>query len=116
VSRIQADKDLPEHKVVASLDDLDRAILEMHQKDVFFHTPSLPRNGGDECHHPQPGWAPEGIRCDGSCIGDKPLQIGTWRDIGNLLSKNSKIPGVANTESFIGLDLHEQKFELGVID
>ena len=36
VLRIQADEDLPEHKVAVSLDDLDRAILEMHQKDVFF--------------------------------------------------------------------------------
>ncbi len=27
---------LPKHKVAASLDDLDRDILEMHQKDVFF--------------------------------------------------------------------------------
>jgi hypothetical protein len=34
VLRIQADEDLPEHKVAASLDDLDRDILEMYQKDV----------------------------------------------------------------------------------
>jgi hypothetical protein len=63
VLRIRAYKDLPEHKVVASLDDLDRDILEMHQKDVFFSYAEL-----------------------------------------------------ANTESFIGLGLYEQKFELGVID
>jgi hypothetical protein len=31
VLRIQADEDLPKHKVAASLDDLDRDILEMHQ-------------------------------------------------------------------------------------
>jgi hypothetical protein len=30
--------------------------------------------------------------------------------------RKTKIPGVANTESFIGLDLHEQKFKLRVID
>jgi DNA-binding Lrp family transcriptional regulator len=33
--RIRADTDLPNHKEAASLDDLDRDILEMHQKDVF---------------------------------------------------------------------------------
>jgi hypothetical protein len=31
VLRIQIDEDLPKHKVAASLDDLDRDILEMHQ-------------------------------------------------------------------------------------
>ena len=34
--RIRANTELPSHKVAASLDDLDRDILEMHQKDVSF--------------------------------------------------------------------------------
>jgi hypothetical protein len=34
--RIRAGSELLSHKVVASLDDLDRDILEMHQKDAFF--------------------------------------------------------------------------------
>ena len=34
--RIRAETELPSHKVAASLDDLDRDILEMHQNDVFF--------------------------------------------------------------------------------
>lgn len=36
IFRIRTDEDLPEHKVLATLDDLDRDILEMHLKDVFF--------------------------------------------------------------------------------
>ena len=46
VLRIQADEDLPEHKVAVSLDDLDRAILEMHQKDVFFSYAELAEKWG----------------------------------------------------------------------
>lgn len=34
--RIRANSELPDHKMAASLDDLDREIIEMHQKDVFF--------------------------------------------------------------------------------
>jgi DNA-binding Lrp family transcriptional regulator len=32
-----------------------------------------------------------------------------------VVERFRKIPGVANIESFIGLDLYERKFELGVI-
>lgn len=34
--RIRANAELPSHKTKASLDDLDREILELHQKDVTF--------------------------------------------------------------------------------
>jgi Lrp/AsnC family transcriptional regulator for asnA, asnC and gidA len=36
VFRIRAEENLPENKVIAPLDDLDREILEIHQQDVFF--------------------------------------------------------------------------------
>ena len=36
VFRIRAEGDLPDHKALAALDDLDREILEIHQQDVFF--------------------------------------------------------------------------------
>ena len=32
-----------------------------------------------------------------------------------VVERFRKIPGIANIESFIGLDLYERKFELGVI-
>lgn len=46
VLRILADEGLPEHKTAASLDDLDREILEMHQKDVFFSYAELAEKWG----------------------------------------------------------------------
>ncbi len=36
VLRIRAESELPEYKLAVDLDDMDRDILEMHQKDVFF--------------------------------------------------------------------------------
>jgi Lrp/AsnC family transcriptional regulator, regulator for asnA, asnC and gidA len=36
VFRIRAEETLPDNKVMAPLDDLDREILEIHQQDVFF--------------------------------------------------------------------------------
>lgn len=34
--RIRSEAALPSHKIEVHLDDLDREILEMHQKNVFF--------------------------------------------------------------------------------
>lgn len=164
--RIRADSDLPSHKTAASLDDLDRDILEMHQKDVFFSYVDLAEK-----------WQVTGAtirnrikRLKASGVMDvilvmNPYKIGfnTFAIIGikletganpeNIVSSLLSIPGVtnvvmvagrydfflhyvcknmdeyrqfvaeqlriisgiANVESFIGLDLYERKFELGVI-
>jgi hypothetical protein len=41
-----------------------------------------------------------------------PNRTGSTKFVGERLRA---IPGVANIESFIGLDLYERKFELGII-
>ena len=46
VLRIRTDEDLPDYKRAASLDDLDRAILEAHQEDVFFSYRELAEKRG----------------------------------------------------------------------
>ncbi len=166
VLRIQADEDLPEHKVAASLDDLDRDILEMHQKDVFFSyvefaekwnvTGATIRNRVKRLKasgvmdvilvmNPYKigynTFAIVGIRLETGASPGKVAAIllsipgvtnvvmvaGRYDFFVHYVCQNMeeyrrfvverfrKIPGIANIESFIGLDLYERKFELGVI-
>jgi Lrp/AsnC family transcriptional regulator, regulator for asnA, asnC and gidA len=164
--KIRAFENLPEHKAVADLDDLDRDILEMHLKDVFFSYNDLAEK-----------WKVTGTtirnrikRLKALGVMDvilvmNPYKIGynTFAIIGvrvnsggdfdtvssTLISlpgvtnvmmvtgrydffvqyvcRNTeeyqqfvnvslrKIPGIAAIESFIGLELYQRKFELGMI-
>jgi DNA-binding Lrp family transcriptional regulator len=164
--RIRAGAELPSHKVAASLDDLDRDILEMHQKDVFFSYADLAERW--EVTVATIRNRIKRLKASGvmdvilvmnpykigyntfAIIGIK-LETGAKLDevVSALLSipsvtnvvmvagrydffihyvcqnmeeyrqfiaeKLRKIPGIANVESFMGLDLYERKFELGVI-
>ena len=166
VLRIQADEDLPEYKVAASLDDLDRDILEMHQKDVSFLyaelaekwdvTSATIRNRIKRLKasgvmdlilviNPYKigynTFAILGIRLETGASPDKVVSIllsipgvtnvvmvaGRYDFFVHYVCRNMeeyrqfvverlrKIPGIATIESFMGLDLYERKFELGVI-
>ena len=166
VLRIQADEDLPEHKVAASLDDLDRDILEMHQKDVFFSYAELAEKWDvtsatirnrvrrlkasgvmDVILVMNPykigynTFAIIGIRLETRASPDKVVSVllsipgvtdvvmvaGRYDFFVHYVCQNMeeyrqfvverlrKTPGIANIESFIGLDLYERKFEVGVI-
>ena len=164
--RIRDKIELPSHKVAASLDDLDRDILEMHQKDVFFSYAEL----AEKWDVTVATIRNRIKRLKASGVMDvilvmNPYKIGynafaiigvkieTGADIEEVVSTLLSIPGVtnlilvagrydffvnyvcqnmeeyrqfvvetlrnitgiANVESFIGLDLYERKFELGVI-
>jgi len=166
VLRIQADEGLPEHKVAASLDDLDRDILEMHQKDVFFPYADLAEKWDvtsatirnrikrlkasgvmDVILVMNPykiGYNTFAIIAIKLEAGASPDQVvstllsipgvtnvvmvaGRYDFFVHYVCRNMeeyrrfvverfrKIPGIANIESFIGLDLYERKFEVGVI-
>ena len=166
VFRIRAEGDLPDHKALAALDDLDREILEIHQQDVFFSyndfaqkwgvTPATIRNRVKRLKslgvmdvilvmNPYKigytTFAMIGIRLapgtDASEISDTLLGLpgvtnvvlvaGRYDFFVNYICRNTeeyrqfiveklrKIPGISTVESFIGLDLYERKFELGVI-
>jgi len=166
VLRIQADEDLPEHKVAASLDDLDRDILEMHQKDVFFSYADLAEKWGvtsatirnrikrlkasgvmDVIVVINPykigynTFAIIGIRLETGASPDKVVSVllsisgvtnvvmvaGRYDFFVHYVCQNIEayrrfiverlrnIPGIASIDSFIGLDLYERKFELGVV-
>ncbi len=166
VLRIRVDEDLPEHKVAVSLDDLDRDILEMHQKDVFFSYAELAEKWDvtsatirnrikrlkasgvmDVILVMNPykigynAFAIIGIRLEtGSNPGEVASTLLSIPGVTNVVmvagrydffvhyvcrnmeeyrrfvvERFRKIPGIANIESFIGLDLYERKFELGVI-
>jgi Lrp/AsnC family transcriptional regulator for asnA, asnC and gidA len=166
VFKIRPYENLPEYKSIAALDDLDRDILEMHLKDVFFSYNELAEK-----------WKVTGAtirnrvkRLKASGVMDvilvmNPYKIGytTFAVIGirvesggdfetvasTLLSipgvtnvmmvtgrydffvhyvcRNTEeyrrfiveslrsIPGISTVESYIGLELYERKFELGVI-
>ena len=166
VLRIQDDEDLPKHKVAASLDDLDREILEMHQKDVFFSYTELAEKRGvtaatirnrinrlkasgvmDVLLVLNPykigfnTFAIVGIRLETGASPDEVastllsipgvtnvvMVAGRYDFFVHYVCRSMeeyrrfvverfrKIPGIANIESFIGLDLYERVFELGVI-
>ena len=164
--RIRAHTELPSHKVAASLDDLDRDILEMHQKDVFFSYAELAEKWDvtvatirnrikrlkasgvmDVILVVNPykigynAFAIIGVKIETGADIDEVVSTllsipgvtnlimvaGRYDFFVNYVCQNMeeyrqfiaetlrKIPGVANVESFIGLDLYERKFELGVI-
>ncbi len=164
--RIRANAELPSHKMAASLDDLDREIIEMHQKDVFFSYADLAekwdvttatirnrikrlKNSGvmDIILVLNPfkigynTFAVIGIKLE--IRADPDEVVSTLRSIPGITNvimvvgrydffvhyvcqnmeeyrlfvaeRIRQVPGIANVESFLGLDLYEQKFELGVI-
>ena len=166
VLRIRADEDLPDHKRPASLDDLDRDILEMHQKDVFFSYAELAAKWNvttATIHNRTKRMKASGVM--DLILVINPYKIGynafviigikleieasVDRVASALLSipgitnvvmvagrydffvhyvcrnmeeyrqfvvkKLRNIKGIASVESFVGLDLYERKFELGVI-
>jgi len=166
VLQIRATHNLPSHKTAAHLDDLDRDILQQHQKDVFFSyvelaekwdvTAATIRNRIKRLKaagvmdvilvlNPYkigyPAFAVIGIKLETSADPEPiasrllafPGVTGLVRVAGRydifvqcvcqnmeeyrkfISGKLSKIPGIAAIESFIGLDLYERKFELGVI-
>lgn len=166
VLRIRADEDLPDYKRAASLDDLDRAILEAHQQDAFCSYRKLAEKRGVT----EATVRNRIKRLKASGVMDlvlvmNPYKIGynTFTIIGIKLRNGSfpdevvsalqampgissvvmvtgrfdlfawyvcrdleeyrhfvaeelrEVPGVEFHESFVGLDLYEAKFQLGVI-
>ena len=164
--RIRTDAELPDHKEAASLDDLDRDILEMCQEDVFFTYAELAEKWDvtvatirnrikrmkasgvmDAILVMNPykigfkTFAIIGIKLETGADPDEVASIllsipgitnvvmvaGRYDFISNYVCQNMevyrqfvteqlrKIPGIYNVESFLGLDLYERKFELGII-
>jgi len=164
--RIRSNIELPSHKMAASLDDLDREIIEMHQKDVFFSyadlaekwsvTPATIRNRIKRMKNSgvmdvilvlnpfkigYNTFAVIGIKLDIGANTDEVISIlcaipgvtnlvfvaGRYDFFIQYVCQNMeeyrlfvvknlrKVPGIASIESFLGLDLYERKFELGVI-
>lgn len=164
--RIRTTTELPSHKTVASLDDLDRDILEMHQKDVFFSYAELAEKWNvtvatirnrikrlkaagvmDVLLVMNPykigynTFTVVGIKLDTDAKVEKVVSkllsfpgvtkvmmvAGRYDFFINYVCQNMeeyrqfvteklrKIPGIANIENFIGLDLYKRKFDLGVI-
>jgi Lrp/AsnC family transcriptional regulator for asnA, asnC and gidA len=157
---------LPDHKEVAPLDDLDRNILEMHTKDVFFSynelaekwevTAATIRNRVNRLKalgvmdvilvvNPYKigytTFAIIGIRLDSTAdvervaasllsmsgVTNVVMVAGRYDFFVQYVCRNTeeyhrfivdslkRIPGIAAVESFIGLDIYQRKFELGVI-
>ena len=166
VFRIRPKEDLPEHKAVADLDDLDRDILEAHLTDVFFSYNELAEKWGvtgatirnrikrlktsgvmDVLLVMNPykigytTFAIIGVRVeaggDFSSVAEALQEVvgvtnvvmvtGRYDFFVHYVCRNTdeyrkfiieglrKIPGITSIESFIGLDLYERKFEVGVI-
>jgi Lrp/AsnC family transcriptional regulator for asnA, asnC and gidA len=164
--RIRSRTDLPSHKMVASLDDLDREIIEMHQKDVTFSyseladrwnvTSATIRNRIKRLNElgvmdvilvlnpfkiGYNTFAVIGIKLESGAdpetvasallsipgVTDLIMVAGRYDFFVHYVCQNMeeyrrfvadhhrKVPGIANVESFLGLDLYERKFELGVI-
>ena len=166
VLRIRADEDLPDHKRAASLDDLDRAILEAHQEDVFFSYRELAEKRGvteatvrnrvrrlkasgvmdlvlvmNPYKIGYPTFTIIGIKLGNGASPDDVVStllampgissvvmvtgrfdLLAWyvcRDLEEyrlfVTEELRDVPGVDAIESFVGLDLYEPKFQLGVI-
>ena len=134
--RIRAETELPSHKVAASLDDLDRDILEMHQNDVFFSYVELAERWDVTVATNRNRIKLEtGAHPDNVVSTLLPIPVvtnvvivaGRYDFFLHYVRQNKeeyrqfvaeqlrKILGIANVESFIGIDLYERKFELGVI-
>ncbi|NIN69238.1 MAG: AsnC family transcriptional regulator [Anaerolineae bacterium] len=166
VLRIRTDENLPDYKRAASLDDLDRAILEAHQEDAFCSYRKLAEKQGVT----EATIRNRIKRMKASGVMDlvlviNPYKIGydTITIIGIKLKSDAspeeavsallaipgvssvvmvtgrfdllawyvcrdleeyrhfvtdelrEVPGVEAFESFVGLDLYEPKFQLGVI-
>jgi len=164
--RINSSSVLPDHKLEESLDDLDRDIIEMHQKDVFFSYSELAEKWGVTSATIRNRIK----RLKNAGVMDvllilNPFKVGfdTFAVIGVKLETNAdpneivsvicstpgvtnmimvagrydffihyvcqnmeeyrifivenlrKIPGIASVESFLGLDLYERKFDVGII-
>ena len=166
VLRIRDSVELPSHKQAASLDDLDRAILEKHQEDVSFLFSELAekfdvtvatirnrikrlKSSGvmDVILVMNPykigynSFSVIGIRVNPDAdlerivstllsmpgVTNLVLVTGRYDIFLHYVCQNMEdfrqfvvndlrlIPGIASFESFIGLDLYERKFELGII-
>jgi len=166
VLRIRDNSELPSHKQAASLDALDRAILEMHQHDVSFLFSELAEQFDvtvatirnrikrlkasgvmDVILVMNPykigynSFSVIGIRVQTEADLDTIVQTllelpgvtnlvlvtGRYDIFVHYVCQNMEefrrfvveelrqIPGIASFESFIGLDLYERKFELGII-
>jgi Lrp/AsnC family transcriptional regulator for asnA, asnC and gidA len=164
--RIRSSATLPSHKVEVPLDDLDRDILEMHQKDVFFSYAELAEKWGvtdatirnrikrlkasgvmDVIMVMNPykvgfnTFAIIGVKLETGAdldevvstllsipgVNNLVMVAGRYDFFVNYVCQNMeeyrqfianqlrKIPGISNVESFLGLDLYERKFELGII-
>jgi len=163
---IRSNFELPDHKTVADLDALDRAILEVQQEDIFFSyaefakkhnvTEATIRNRIKRLKSSgvmdlilvinpyKIGYnviAIIGINIKGDCSPDEvksaliempeitSIMTVTGRfdliieyvcpnleEYRQFVSKQLRnIPGISYFESFIGLDLHKKKFELGIV-
>jgi Lrp/AsnC family transcriptional regulator for asnA, asnC and gidA len=166
VLKIRATHNLPSHKRAAALDNLDRDILEMHQKDVFFSYNDLAGKWGvtvatirnrikrlkkagvmDVILVLNPykigydTFATIGIKIEAGAdvkmiveqllafpgVTSVVMVAGRFDLFVEYLCQNMEeyrkfvgerlrgIAGVAIVESFLGLDLYERKFELGII-
>ena len=164
--RIRATAELPSHKIAASLDDLDREILELHQKDVTFSynelaerrdvTVATIRNRIKRLKtsgvmdiilvmNPYKigysTFAIIGIKLETGADVDQVISTllaipgvtnlvmvaGRYDFFAHYVCQNMdeyrqfianqlrKISGISNVESFLGLDLYERKFELGIV-
>jgi Lrp/AsnC family transcriptional regulator for asnA, asnC and gidA len=164
--KIRNNTDLPSHKIEETLDDLDREIIEMHQKDVFFSYSELAEKWGvtsatirnrikrlkssgvmDVILVLNPfkigfnTFSVIGIKLDSDANPDKVVEaLHSMPGVTNIIMvagrydffvhfvcqnmeeyrlfivKNlRKVPGIATIESFLGLDLYQRKFEVGVI-
>ena len=164
--QIRASSELPDHKVAASLEDLDREIIEMHQQDVFFSYSDLSKKWGvtdatirnrikrlknsgvmDMIMVLNPfkvgynTFAVIGIKIEIDADPDQVVATlhsipgvtnvimvaGRYDIFVHYVCQNMetyrvfvsetlrKVPGIANVESFLGLDLYTRKLELGVV-
>jgi Lrp/AsnC family transcriptional regulator for asnA, asnC and gidA len=166
VLRIRTDETLPDYKRAASLDDLDRAILEEHQEDAFCSYRELAEKQGvteatirNRIKRMKASGVMDlvlvinpykigydtitiiGIKLKSDASPDEAVSallavpgvssvvmvtgrfdLLAWyvcRDLEEyrhfVTGELREIPGVEAFESFVGLDLYEPKFQLGVI-
>lgn len=164
--KIKPYENLPDHKEMVALDDLDRDILEMHIKDVFFSYNDLAEKWGvtaatirnrvnrlkalgvmDVILVMNPykigytTFAIIGVKIESGAnvetvtttllslpgVTELTMVAGRYDFFVHYVCRNTeeyrrfiieslrKIPGISNVESFIGLDIYQRKFELGVI-
>jgi DNA-binding Lrp family transcriptional regulator len=163
---IRFEQDLPEHKALVELDDLDRDILQKLMEDVFFPYADLAEKWGvtgatirnrvkrlkslgvfDAILVMNPykigytTYAIIGIRLETNAdydavaaallaipgVTNVMMVTGRYDFFVHYVCRNTeeyrvflinqlrKIPGIGAHESYIGLELYERKFELGVI-